>query len=127
MLPINLQSKLIRLGLDLSHTLDVRRKHFTFILLRNKILSVGWNHNRKTNPISVNHRFSKIHSEIHALTKFRDNKAVLKKCSMVNIRLLCNGSLALSKPCEDCQKELNNYVFKCIWFTDTFGRFLKLE
>lgn len=81
-----------------------KHKHFSFILRKKKILSIGWNLMNKTHPWAVkyNYDFPYIHSELMAIRNFPYPLDEIKKCSLVNIRLLKNKKLAISRPCVSC-------------------------
>ena len=105
-----------------------RHKHFSFILMRNKILAVGYNLSRKTNPLAKHygHRFNNIHSELSAIKNFPYPPSLLNKCKMVNIRIMANGNLGMACPCKYCAKLLNDFSLTNIWYTNKQGELEKV-
>lgn len=87
------------------------KRHFTFILERNKIISVGWNDGFKTHPLAARygHRYNGIHSELMAILHFKRPIADLQYYDFVNIRLKQNKSLGNSKPCRCCANMLKDF------------------
>jgi tRNA(Arg) A34 adenosine deaminase TadA len=99
---------------------DSRYKHFSFILHKKRIVSVGWNNTNKSHPIAkkYGHRFNSRHSEVHAVSKFPYRIKKLRDCVIVNIRLTKKGKIAISKPCRFCQQFLAEIRIKEVWFTN---------
>ncbi len=91
-----------------------RCKHFSFIVRKNKIVSIGYNQQYKTHPIAAKygHRFCSIHSEIHAISNYKYD---LSECKIINIRLDQWGNMKCSRPCEFCEKLINDNMLKCIY------------
>lgn len=94
-----------------------RCKHFSFLLRKNKILSVGVNQQYKTHPLAAKygHRFSSIHSEVHAISNWKHS---LHECILLNIRLDKWGNLRYSEPCPYCKKFLNDLNIPCVYSKD---------
>ena len=114
-----IKNKIIRLTNDLKDLSDLRCKHFSFILNKNKIVSIGWNL-KKTHPKAkiYQYRYDCIHSELSALIKFNGNKNHLKDFVLVNIRVNSDGYIRQSKPCSKCLPWLETIGFKAIWYTN---------
>lgn len=104
-----------------------RTFHVTFVYKKNKMLCIGHNNYNKKHPY---HKFgvykpfkdggenyvAGIHSECAALIKLG-----MEDCSdltFVNIRIGSDGNAAISKPCDNCQRLLNEVGHKRIWFYD---------
>lgn len=104
-----------------------RCKHFSFILMKRKIVSFGWNQIHKTDPFAAKHgyEYPYVHSELHALKNFPYPPAVLSKCKLINVRVNKQGRVLMSKPCEDCETWVIPMDFKEIWYTSE-GAFVKL-
>lgn len=102
------------------------KKHFSFIVERNKIISYGWNNGYRTCPISARygHRFSGIHSELAAIRNFPYPPVFLSQYRIVNLRVLSAGTLGLSKPCVYCQKMLFDFGISDIWYSTNTGEFI---
>lgn len=119
----HLGNKLIEISYELRYLSRSGQKHFSFIIERNKILSIGWNNGWKTDPIAAKygHRFSGIHSELSALKNFNLAPSRLKYCKLVNIRISRGGKVGLSKPCEKCLELLSKYPFREILYSTSLG------
>jgi hypothetical protein len=104
------------------------KKHFSFIVKRNKVLAVGWNDGWKTHPYGLRYgtRFSAIHSEWAAINQIDFHWGLLSECSMINIRLKKDLSLGMSKPCSSCLSLLEKFCFKEVWYGDDKGEWVKL-
>lgn len=96
-------------------------KHFTFLLNRNKIVSVGKNNREKTHPkaFKLGYWVPSIHSELDAILKFPHPPKKLRKVSVVNIRVTRDGKIGMSKPCAKCQVLLRSFgINEAIHSTD---------
>lgn len=98
-------------------------KHFSFIIKRNRIISLGWNLQKKTDTFAHKFKYKHpfIHSELMAIKNFPYPPTELYKCKMINIRLNNNKQLRLSKPCKNCQNLLNFFELKEIWYSHNNG------
>ena len=117
--------KLVKLSYEMLDLPCGRNKHFSFILIRNKILSIGYNLGFKTNPMAkrYGHRFNSIHSELASIKNFPYPPSVLSKCKIVNIRIMKDGTLGMAKPCIYCSKLLADFDLNEIWYTNRQGNF----
>lgn len=118
-------NKLVRIARNTKEVIDTKQKHFSFILLKNNIISFGWNQSWKTHPLAArfNHRFNNIHSEISAIKNMQKNWALLTKCRLVNIRIRSNGELGLSKPCRYCLKAIIDFDIREVYYSNENGDF----
>ena len=107
-----------------------RSKHFSFIMDGNKPLSFGWNNTRKTHPRSAKfkYRFNNIHSELDAIVNYLKIYTVedLRKYTLVNIRLLKDKSVRLSKPCHVCDRLLDAFGIVNVLYSTDRGDFVWL-
>lgn len=124
---INMNNKLKKRVLDtafaMSKFANCKSKHISFIVDKNKILSVGWNDGWKTHPLAKKHgyRFSSIHSELAAIIRIGiDNCHGL---TLINVRVNSLGEIRISKPCSICQSWLSTLGLKQIYYTNNEGRF----
>jgi hypothetical protein len=114
-----------------------RCHHFSFIMHKGRIISIGQN-NTKTHPINLINRktssktgkdFSNEKhtcSEFNAILKFRKLTNInSSKCSIVNIRIDRNNNLAFAKPCMSCESLLKYFEFKNIYWSDHTGEIVK--
>jgi len=117
--------KLVNLSYKMLDLPDSRHKHFSFILIRNKILAVGYNLSYKTNPLAKKYGYylSSIHSELAAVKNFPYPPSGLSKCKMVNIRIMANNELGMSRPCKNCQRLLKDFDISEVWHTNRDGEF----
>ncbi len=120
-------AKLIDKAIVLSDLPQGKFKHFSFIMRRNKILSIGWNLMNKSHPWTVKYgyEFSYIHSELMAVRNFPYQNE-LSKCRLINLRLVSKNKIALSKPCIHCAKFLCVFNLKEVWYTTNSGKFIQL-
>jgi hypothetical protein len=113
-----------------------RCQHFSFILLKNKIISIG-NNSKKTHPLNLKNRKTSLRtgedfsdqkhvcSEFSAINKLKNMTNIdTKKCILVNIRYNRNGKIALSKPCMSCENLLKYFSFKKVIWTDNDGNYV---
>lgn len=105
---IKLLNKAIQTAISLKTMTPGRSKHFSFLIRKSNIVSVGWNNGSKTHPIAAkfNYYSEAIHSELHCIL---NASKIDKKCSMINIRIDKRDKILLSKPCEKCQNLLYHY------------------
>lgn len=116
---------------------DKRCHHFSFILLKKRIIAIGVNY-RKTHPLNLKNKvFSKWSgldfsatkytcSEFNAITKLKRMTNIdTKKCVLVNIRLDRKLKKVNSKPCKSCQNLLRFFSFKKIYWTNEEGKFVQ--
>ena len=121
-------NKLIDLSFNLIDAPDGPCKHFTFIVRKNKILSIGWNSYSKTHPVSVKfgsaYKFR--HSEVHAVSKFPGEPSELSRCKLYNTRVNRHGEVCMSRPCKYCLPMLVGLNFREVMFTNTNGQWVCL-
>lgn len=125
-----LEKKLIERSYQLIDMPQSRFKHFTYITLRNKILNIGYNFSKRSNPISkkFNYRFDDgLHAEAHAIISFIYPRSELYKYRFYNVRITNQGKVALSAPCEFCQSLLLSHGISDIYYTNEDGVFEKFE
>lgn len=100
-------NKILRITYDLKHLTPDRSKHFSFLVRKNNIISVGYN-SFKTHPKSLKFKYYKNHTHSELACILNANK-IDKKCSLINIRIDKKDNILLSKPCEKCQDLLYHY------------------
>lgn len=128
-----MKPKLERRLLDISKRLiDIpngKNKHFSFIIYKNKILSIGFNDyfTTHTKCKELGYRFDAMHSELSAVLKFRGSKKTLGQCVLVNTRINSFGQIGMSKPCHCCIRLIEQIGFKRVWYTNADGKFYQLE
>jgi deoxycytidylate deaminase len=114
-----------------------RCHHFSFILTKGKIVSIGENVAKTHTKNLKNPSVSRINgmnysnqkhtcSEFLAMTKLKNKTNILaKKCTMVNIRLGKNGQICNSRPCISCQSLLQYFDLRDIYYSTDLGTFEK--
>jgi len=126
--------KEISLALASKHPSDQRCRHFSFIVHKKRVLSIGFN-SPKTHPINLKYNFVNkknvpindlvgTHSELSAVIKLgaEDCNGLV----MVNTRINRNNAIDFSMPCSGCQSFLKTLNFKKIYYSDKNGNFLEL-
>jgi tRNA(Arg) A34 adenosine deaminase TadA len=108
MISAKLNEKIRKLAESSYDLPSCRNRHFSFIVERNKIVSFGWNSSLKTHPLAAKfgHKFSSIHSELHAIKNFPYSPKELVHYDFINIRINRNHTYCLSKPCIHCMQLL---------------------
>ena len=115
------------------HNADLRCRHFSFILDRNRIISIGMN-STKTHPMNLKYNYinknkEKIsdivgtHSELNAVIKLG-----IEDCSrltLVNTRINRNNALDHSAPCHGCSDMIKQLNFKNVYHTDSQANFIQ--
>lgn len=106
-----LLNKLTSVSRKLVNCPDSSKKHFSFLVIRNKIVSIGWNKAWKTHPLAkkYQYRFACTHSELDCILNAKVPISDLNNYTMINIRLDSSLNLQLSKPCSSCQVLLSDF------------------
>lgn len=122
-----MKKSLLKRCLKISYELEnpERCRHFSFLIKKNHIVSIGFNQSWKTSPASklFGHRFESLHSEVHCIGNLNT-----KGCTLVNVRLDRQNKIRNSKPCSFCQNMLNQYSLPCIYsLEDGWGIYESLK
>jgi len=115
------------------HNADLRCRHFSFILDRNRIISIGMN-STKTHPMNLKYNYinknkEKIsdivgtHSELNAVIKLGIEDC--SKLTLVNTRINRNNLLDHSAPCNGCSDMIKQLNFKNVYHTDSQANFVQ--
>jgi len=115
------------------HNADLRCRHFSFILDRNRIISIGMN-STKTHPMNLKYNYinknkEKIsdivgtHSELNAVIKLGIEDC--SKLTLVNTRINRNNLLDHSAPCNGCSDMIKQLNFKNVYHTDSQANFIQ--
>jgi hypothetical protein len=120
--------KVISITKKLKDVPNGRNKHFSFIIHRNRILSVGWNNYWCSHPECkrIGYRFNAIHSEFSAINRYKGDRKKLKRCILVNTRVNSIGEIGMAKPCVYCQEFISDMRFRKVWYTNSTGIFESL-
>lgn len=117
-----LQRECLRRSLSSLDKNDERYKHFSFIVIDGKIVSMGCNLS-VVPPIHYGYAkrvpFPKFHSEVIAWKKARG--LIIDRFDLINVRLSSNGEMRLSKPCECCQVLMTALGMHSCYFTANNG------
>jgi len=114
---------------------DYRCRHASFIIYKDKIMSIGINNPNKTHPKNLKFGYRNkrnepineiigIHSELAAVIKF--SRQTLQDLDIVNTRIDRNNMLVLAKPCIGCQDMLKQLGINRIFFSNNQSRFEQL-
>lgn len=114
---------------------DYRCRHASFIIYKDKIMSIGINNPNKTHPKNLKFGYRNkrnepineiigIHSELAAVIKF--GRQTLQDLDIVNTRIDRNNMLVLAKPCIGCQDMLKQLGINRIFFSNNQSRFEQL-
>jgi len=114
---------------------DYRCRHASFIIYKDKIMSIGINNPNKTHPNNLKFGYRNkrnepineiigIHSELAAVIKF--GRQTLQDLDIVNTRIDRNNMLVLAKPCIGCQDMLKQLGINRIFFSNNQSRFEQL-
>lgn len=117
------------------HNADLRCRHFSFIMDKNKIISIGLN-SLKTHPKNLkynyvnklNQNISDIvgtHSELSAVIKLGEEDC--SGLTLVNTRINRNNELDFSAPCSGCLDMIKQLNFKNVYFSNNSGTFDKVN
>lgn len=115
-----------------------RCHHFSFIIYKNKIVTIGSNR-KKTHPFNLKNRKIStktgedisdqkyVCSELNAIKKLKNTTNIdTNKCILVNIRYDRNGKISYSKPCMSCENLLKHFCFKKVIWTDNEGKYINI-
>lgn len=119
-----LEKKLLENAHLIVPNLQGRCRHVSFVIVRNRIISIGTNSYIKTSVTS--HRFGArdgfIHSELAAIVN-APRSVDLSKTAVYNVRISLTGEVKLSMPCPSCQKVLTAFNIRRCYFTTEQGSF----
>lgn len=118
-----------------SHKIKCRCKHFSFIVNKNKILSIGINNPKKTHPRNLQYKYTGrynndisgyigVHSELSAIIKYGFDDCT--NHILINTRVNAAGEIANSRPCAGCQNLIKQLNFKRVFYTTNSGQFAEL-
>ena len=121
--------KLIEISRSLKDVPNAHNRHFTFIVRKKRVLSMGWNNGCKTHPKAkeLGYRFDNIHSELAAILNFKYPLDTLEKCVLVNVRVNRFGQLRMAMPCKRCLLWLSSFGLDSIWYTNHCGQIVRLK
>lgn len=111
----------------LLHQNDSYNKHFSFIIQKNRIMSIGLN-SLKTHPEAAarGFKYPHQHSELSAIIRYPERIRDLSKCILVNVRLNKDGVAMISCPCKNCKTMIKYFGFKQVFYTNKEGEFEQL-
>lgn len=114
-------NKAVDVAKNLIHLPNGRSKHFSFVIRKNNIVSVGWNDSSRTHPLAARfgYKYPYIHSELSAILNFNDLQNS-HKYKFLNIRFN-TGRLDIARPCSKCQKLLTHYGFYDVTYSTESG------
>lgn len=104
--------------------------HWSFVFQKNDLIE--WAQNRPGHATyTVRYGYQEgrhtLHAEVAAFCKAAGLIDRRFSWYMINIRLLVNGALALSKPCRLCQHFLAALNCSCCWYSTNEGTFEQIR
>jgi hypothetical protein len=102
------------------------RTHYSILLDRGRVVSVGEENRAKTHPLAAKkgYKYPTIHSELSALINI-DKDVDPRDCTLVNLRISPTGNIGMSRPCKYCIGWCCE-TFKDIWYTNENGVLVRL-
>lgn len=98
-----------------------KTSHYSFMVKKRVVTSVGYNNRSKTHPLAAkfNYEYPNLHSELASLINlnFDIERRPLRGYYMVNLRFGKGGELRNSRPCEKCQEVLSYYQIPIVYST----------
>jgi deoxycytidylate deaminase len=116
--------RLIRIAQDNATKQDVRYRHTSVLVYKNRIVSIGVNSYKKTHPIAWQrgrNSWCFVHSEVASLAAYRGLVSDLRHCTMYNVRVGVRGDIQLSKPCQNCTKVMIAFGLRRVAYTNDEG------
>ena len=113
--------KCLKIAKELNRETEASTSHYSFLVRKNSINSMGYNLTKKTHPIAhkLNYRYPTRHSELNCILNFSGKE--LKDFYMINYRFDKMGNLAMSKPCCSCQRLLKDYNVAKVIYSSGYG------
>ena len=100
-------------AMQLAKKSTMMQKHGAVILDKNgDIIGQGFNHFASF----MSHSWS-CHAEIVALLSIKNKKVTLVDATLVVVRIGPESNPKLSKPCENCRKEINKFGIKRVFYS----------
>ena len=117
------KEKLIRVALKHAHKSVGKNIHVSLLVIRNKVISFGYNNYLKTHPKGPIDRFYFLHSELDCIRKFNFRENNIKRATLYNFRFARNNlsNLLLSKPCIECMKLCEAFGIRKIYYSSEDG------
>ena len=113
----NFKYKYAQLAEKMAYKSSYRARVGCAIVNKNTIVSLGFNDGSKTHPKSP-HPFHSLHAEVDAVVSARTDMSG----SIIYVaRILKNGKLAMSKPCQYCEALLKRSGIKAAWYSTSDG------
>jgi deoxycytidylate deaminase len=121
-----LLDKIIFLTRNIDHSSKGSSLHFTFVVYKSKIITIGKNQCRTTHPkaLEYGYRFSAIHSELDAIIKCIKLEYDISKCTFINTRMGYDGQIRIAKPCDICADLLKDFGVTKVIYTNHLGNFI---
>lgn len=116
-------NKKLELAIRMANKSTSRFRLGAVLFHRNQVISTGYNCMKKTHPLQQ--KFSRkeitlgLHAEIHACLGVSVSDLIRSEIYVA--RILRNGSLALAKPCQVCQKFLEDVGISKVTYTTAAG------
>lgn len=121
--------KILRLSIDISKKSDLRSRHVSFLVKKNRILAIGFNR-KKTHGFAhrSGYKYPSIHSELDCIKALRQDAYKVRGSVLINVRVSRDGQrYMLSRPCPACLKLARLVGVRSIVFTDGRGGFSSIN
>ena len=104
------------------------------LVYKNKVISVGWNMENKTNPLQKQYNALRgydpessvakntIHAEFSAMVKVKDEDLDFNKIHLFVYRIKKNGAVGYARPCPACMGFAKNLGIKHIYYSTENGQ-----
>lgn len=98
-----------------------RYRHFTFLLDKSRIVTIGRSRNRKTHPIAAKYGYRRsIHSELDAVLRL-DKEGEANGLVMFNTQIVQGDRISMAKPCPICQRFIRDVGIRSVIYTNHDG------
>ena len=124
----------LKLAKNACYYSDNRKARLGCVMVyKNKIISVGYNLQEKTNPLQKKYNAARgynpdasyarntVHAECHALLKARDLEIDWRKVNVFVFRIKKDGSKGLAKPCPACKAMMKNIGICNVYYSTEEG------
>lgn len=113
-----MHDRLCELAIQLAHKSDDRFRLGCVIAQKNRPVALGFNSMNKTDP-KTQSKYNFRHAESHAIIGTPEN--LLTNSSLYVARIGARGRLLLAKPCEYCQRLIDESKIKRVYYSTEDG------
>lgn len=119
----NKSMRLIDYASKYAHKSVGKNIHVSLLVIRNKVISAGFNNYLKTHPKGPINRLQFLHSELDCIRRFNFRENNISRATLYNFRFSRRNlnKLLLSKPCLECDKLCNVFGIRKIIYSSPEG------